>query len=517
MPLPLIAELKRRRVFRALVAYGGIRGRSKSSDAPPSIVVLPFVNLSAERENEYFSDGMTEEIINALANIEGLRVVARTSAFSFKGKNVDIRKIGEELKVSTVLEGTVRRQGNQLRVAAQLIAANDGYHLWSKTYERELNDMFLVEDDVARAIVQALKPKLVQPTAMVERTTDSSEAHDLYLKGRYLWNQRSKEGLTRAIALFERAIALDAGYSLAHSGLADCYNVLGDYGGTQGEEVASKGKTHALAAVKLDDGLAEGHASLAAYMDRECDWDGANREFKRAIELRPGYATAHHWYGFTLLGQGRLAEARAEAERARQLDPTSVIINTFLVTVLHHAGEYDAAVDQAQKTLDLNPGFDLARVFLAYSHLRAGRLADALGALDRAPAPSSQLSVVRAHLLAASGATTDASAYADRGRGAFRRQPGATWIPRVGSSRARRGGRGIRLVGKGLRGARPIRAHDQVEPDVGADTLGPTISRPAQTDESRALTERAGRQITSRSGPIRSTAWSRTANERERD
>jgi len=409
MPLPLIAELKRRRVFRALVAYGGIRGRSKSSDAPPSIVVLPFVNLSAERENEYFSDGMTEEIINALANIEGLRVVARTSAFSFKGKNVDIRKIGEELKVSTVLEGTVRRQGNQLRVAAQLIAANDGYHLWSKTYDRELNDMFLVEDDVARAIVQALKPKLVQPMAMVERTTDSSEAHDLYLKGRYLWNQRSKEGLTRAIALFERAIALDAGYSLAHSGLADCYNVLGDYGGTQGEEVASKGKTHALAAVKLDDGLAEGHASLAAYMDRECDWDGANREFTRAIELRPGYATAHHWYGFTLLGQGRLAEARAEAERARQLDPTSVIINTFLVTVLHHAGEYDAAVDQAQKTLDLNPGFDLARVFLAYSHLRAGRLADALGALDRAPAPSSQLSVVRAHLLAASGATTDAS------------------------------------------------------------------------------------------------------------
>ena len=185
------------------------------------------MNLSAERENEYFSDGMTEEIINALANIEGLRVVARTSAFSFKGKNVDIRKIGEELKVSTVLEGTVRRQGNQLRVAAQLIAANDGYHLWSKTYDRELNDMFLVEDDVARAIVQALKPKLVQPTAMVERTTDSSEAHDLYLKGRYLWNQRSKEGLTRAIALFERAIALDAGYSLAHSGLADCYNVLG--------------------------------------------------------------------------------------------------------------------------------------------------------------------------------------------------------------------------------------------------------------------------------------------------
>src|SRR5437763_12121776 len=167
--------------------------RAPPAHAPQtaSIAVLPFVNLSGSKDEEYFSDGMTEEIINALANVDGLRVVARTSAFSFKGKNVDVRRIGEELNVATVLEGTVRRQGNQLRVAAQLIAAKDGYHLWSKTYDRELNDVFLVEDDVARAIVQALKPKLVQPTAMVERTTDSSEAHDLYLKGRYLWNQRS--------------------------------------------------------------------------------------------------------------------------------------------------------------------------------------------------------------------------------------------------------------------------------------------------------------------------------------
>src|SRR3989442_13113347 len=216
-----------------LIWYFGIRGRSKSSDAPPSIVVLPFVNLSAERENEYFSDGMTEEIINALANIEGLRVVARTSAFSFTGKDVNVRKIGEELNVATVLEGSVRRDGNQLRGSAHLIGALDGYHVWSRSYDRELKNVFAVEDELARAIVDALKPKLIARPRLVAQSTANAKAHDLYLRGRFFWNRRNKEGLAKAAALFEQAIAADPTYALAHAGLADCYNLSIDYGGAR--------------------------------------------------------------------------------------------------------------------------------------------------------------------------------------------------------------------------------------------------------------------------------------------
>ena len=225
-----------------LIWYFGFRGTARTPAAPPSIVVLPFVNMSGDKENEYFSDGMTEEIINALANVEGLRVVARTSAFSFKGKNVDVRRIGEDLNVATVLEGSVRRQGNQLRVAAQLISLPDGYHLWSKTYERELNNVFAVEDEVARAIVQALAPKLLPGLALAQATTVNTEAHDLYLRGRYFWNQRTREALTKAQSLFEQAIALDAGYALAYSGLSDCYNLLVDYGWRSGSGLVAEGQ-----------------------------------------------------------------------------------------------------------------------------------------------------------------------------------------------------------------------------------------------------------------------------------
>ncbi len=192
--------------------YFVVRGGSKSTPATaqtPSIAVLPFVNLTGDKENEYFSDGITEEIINALANVEGLRVVARTSAFSFKGKDVNVRKIGEELNVATVLEGSVRRDGNQLRVSAQLIGALDGYHLWSRIYDRELKNVFAVEDELARAIVDALKPKLIARPRLVAQSTANAKAHDLYLRGRFFWNRRNKEGLAKAAALFEQAIAAD--------------------------------------------------------------------------------------------------------------------------------------------------------------------------------------------------------------------------------------------------------------------------------------------------------------------
>jgi len=385
-----------------LIWYFGFRGRSQTPPASPSIVVLPFANLSGDKENDYFSDGMTEEIINALANVEGVHVVARTSAFSFKGKNLDVRKIGAELNVATVLEGSVRREGNQLRVFAQLIGVADGYHLWSKSYDRELKGVFSVEDELARAIVLALKPKLVKDRALVEPATVSTEAHDLYLKGRYLWNQRSLEGLTKAKALFERAVALDPTYALAHSGLADCYSLFMDYGGARAAEVLPKAKAHALKAVQLDEGLAEAHASLGAISQHDYDWSTAERELKRAIELRPGYATAHQWYAEILSTQGRLSEARAEAERARQLDPTSPIVSHIVAITFYNSRDYDRTVEQEMKTLELDPTFFPSRAFLILGHLHAGRLEEALAALDQVSAnPGMQL--LRALVLAAKG------------------------------------------------------------------------------------------------------------------
>jgi len=387
--------------------YFVVRGGSKSTPATaqtPSIAVLPFANLTGDKENEYFSDGITEEIINALANVEGLRVVARTSAFSFKGKDVNVRKIGEELNVATVLEGSVRRDGNQLRVSAQLIGALDGYHLWSRIYDRELKNIFAVEDELARAIVDALKPRLiVARPRLVAQSTANAKAHDLYLRGRFLWNQRNKEGLAKAAALFDQAIAADPTYALAHAGLADCYNLSIDYGGGRAADALPKAKMHALKALELDDSLAEAHLSLASIIERDYDWTTSEREFKRALELKPGYATAHHWYALHLDALGRTADALAEAERALELDPTSLIVNTVMAVFFYHQRDYERATDQALKALELDRTWAMARAWLAYSYQRRGMLAEAFAALDQANNPSNALAGVRAELLALSG------------------------------------------------------------------------------------------------------------------
>ncbi len=387
-----------------LIWYFVVRHGDRPSAATvraPSIAVLPFVNLSGGQENEYFSDGVTEEIINALSNVPGVRVVARTSAFSFKGRNLNVRQIGEELNVATVLEGSVRREGKQLRVVAQLVDAANGYHLLSETYDRELQSVFALENELARAIVEALKPKLVQGPDLVVRTTASTEAHDLYLKGRYFWNQRTKEGLARAAALFEQALALDAGYALAHSGLADSCTLSIQYGQTRAAEVLPKARVHALKAVQLDDTLAEGHASLGQIGIIEYQWNTAERELRRAIELRPGYATAHHWYSLALVYPGRAAEARAEAEQARQLDPTSMIINNLVAIMLFDSRDYTGALAQARKTLELNPSAELPQIWVALSCLQLGRFAEALAALDKMTTQNGQ--GLRASVLAASG------------------------------------------------------------------------------------------------------------------
>ena len=350
-----------------------------SAPTTPSVAVLPFVNMSREKDDEYFSDGVTEELINALANLEGVRVVSRTSAFAFKGKNLSVKKIGEELAVGTVLEGSVRREGNEVRIVAQLINAVDGYHLWSKTYDRKLENVFAVEDELARSISEALRPQLLKGAApLVRQATSSTEAHDLYLQGRHFWNQRTAEGLTKAISLFQKAIQVDPAYALAYSGVADCYLLQAEYTPIRPADILPLALANARKALELNPALAEPHATLGLIAMNGYDWAGAEQEFKRAIELRSGYATAHHWYALLLGSLGRFPEAQAEAERALELDPASVIVNNMQGVVFYISRNYARAVDAFDKTLQLDPTFGPAHGFLACAYAGAGRKREAL-------------------------------------------------------------------------------------------------------------------------------------------
>jgi adenylate cyclase len=350
-----------------------------------SIVVLPFVNISSEKENEYFTDGMTEELINALANVDGLRVASRTSSFAFKGKNLSIRKIGEELNVGAVLEGSVRREGDRLRVSAQLINVADGYHLWSNVYERDLKNIFALEEELAHSIVQALKPKLMpaEGVPLVKPATSSLAAHDLYLRGRYFWNKRTAESLTKAIGYFKQAIEQDPSYALAYVGLADSKAVLIEYGSSSAAEALPKAKRAALQALELDGMLAEAHVTLGLISQYDCDWPAAEREYRRAIELKPDYPTAHHRYALLLISIGRLNEARVEAERARQLDPTSLIISNIVTIALYADRELDQALEQAKKTLELDPGFVQGRAQLALTRMAQSSYIEAVAELEQ--------------------------------------------------------------------------------------------------------------------------------------
>jgi len=366
------------------VLRGGARGPSTETAADrKSIAVLPFVNMSSDKENEYFSDGMTEELINALAHIDGLRVASRTSAFAFKGKDIDVRQIGEKLNVGAVLEGSIRRDADRLRISAQLINVADGYHIWSNVYEREVKNIFALEDELVRSIVQALKPKLTQnaATPLVKPATASLAAHDLYLKGRYFWNKRNPEAVAKAAEYFQQAIEQDPSYALAYVGLADC-TALVEYGSVSAAEALPKARQAALKALELDETLAEAHEVLGLIGQHSYDWGSAEREYQRAIELQPEYSSVHHRYGLLLMTMGRVKEARLEAERARQLDPTSLIVNNMLTFMLVGTREYDRAIEQAKKTLELDPGFEPVRLWLARAYMGLGRYPEALAELE---------------------------------------------------------------------------------------------------------------------------------------
>jgi TolB-like protein/Tfp pilus assembly protein PilF len=381
-------------------ARGTRSGDRPTLGALESIAVLPFADMSPGRDQEYFSDGITEELLNVLAQVEGLRVPARTSSFAFKGKNADIRQIGEQLDVDTVLEGSVRTHQKRVRISAQLIEVETGYHLWSDTYDRELSDIFAVQEEISREIVSRLVGPRAKKDLHVKLATGDTEAYDYFLKGRYAWNKRTEEGLKEAIGLFERAVSEDLFYAEAYAGLADSYVLLGYFGYLPPNDVYPRAKAAALNALRIDDSLASAHTALAAVLLwYEWDWDGARREFRRAIGERPTYATAHHWYGGGYLTtMGRLDEAVAELRQAHRLDPLSPIIPTGLGRVHYWARQYDRAVEQFRMTLDLNPGFVLARTWLGATFLQQGKPGEAMEELRTAAAAAPRNPVVRMEL-----------------------------------------------------------------------------------------------------------------------
>jgi TolB-like protein/DNA-binding winged helix-turn-helix (wHTH) protein/Flp pilus assembly protein TadD len=342
-------------------------------DHPPTIIgslaVLPLENLSGDPSQDYFSDGMTDELITELGQISELRVISRTSAMAYKGSHESLPRIARDLNVDAVLEGAVLRSGNRVRITAQLILAATDKHLWAKSYEGDLRDTLMLQKDVARSIAGEIRIELTpqEQAALQHLQQVNPEAHEDYLKGRYFWNKRTPEGLKRAIDYFSQAIEKDPNYAPAYAGLADSYALSGDwqYGVIPPKEAYPKAKAAATKAIALDGALGEAHISLAWCLNGfEWDWESAGREFKRGIELNGGYATAHHWYGWHLATLGRHGEAVVELEKAKSLDPLSLIIGADLAEELLIAHRYDEALKQSRETMNMDPFFALTHYVL---------------------------------------------------------------------------------------------------------------------------------------------------------
>ena len=355
-------------------------------DAPAdSAAVLPFSDQSPGQDDEYFSDGLTEELTTALARIPGLHVVARSSAFQFKGSTVDIREVGRRLRVRAVLQGSVRRSGDRLHVNAQLVNARDGYELWSESYDRELVDVFQVQEEIARAIGGALRVRLGADSAVHRRPTADLAAHDLYLKGRFAWNQRTGASLREAASYFEQAVARDTGFAQAWAGLSDANVLLPVYGELSPATAWPRARTAALRAIALDSLSAEAYTSLAyGTMLYQWDWPASERYFLRAIAVDSTYPTAHHWYADFLAGRGRMAEALAQFRRAQELDPLSRIIGTELgwaYNSLHRPAEADSVLTQV---IQLDPQYAQGYFVLAQVRIEQRRYPEAIEATKEA-------------------------------------------------------------------------------------------------------------------------------------
>lgn len=361
-----------------------------------SIAVLPFINLSAEKDNEYFSDGITEELLNALAKVEGLSVTSRTSSFAFKGKNSDVREIGKKLGVKTVLEGSVRKYGNRVRVTAQLIDSENGYHKWSENYDRNIEDIFAVQDEIANSIVDQLKKTMSlhkSSGSMIKATTKNIDAYNLYLKGLFYWNKWAPEHVQKAINYFKEAISLCPDFALSFARLSACYLYLGAAGFMANKVAYSKAKEYALKSINLDDSLVDSQISvgMVKYFN-DWDWEGSEKCFIRALEINSNSAETHQYYSMLLSTLGYHKKALKEAELAHQLDPLNAPISYILSFTYLNNNQIDCAIDQLMKTLEIDPEFGDTSNSLAWIYLKSAQYEKAIEIFNRnLSTPSSKL------------------------------------------------------------------------------------------------------------------------------
>jgi TolB-like protein/DNA-binding winged helix-turn-helix (wHTH) protein/Flp pilus assembly protein TadD len=394
---------------------------NRTSPAIRSIAVLPFDSLSSDASQDYFADGMTDELISDLGQISALRVISRTSMMAYKHARKPLPQIARELNVDAIVEGTVLRAENQVRITVQLIEASDDKHLWSQSYQGELRDTLTLQNQVARAVAEQIRINLnpQEQAALKNAKVVNPEAYVSYLKGRYFWNKRTGESLKVALAYFNEATEADPKYAQAYSGLADTYALLGDwqYAVMTPKEAFPKAKAAALKALELNSALGEAHNSLAFCLDGfDWDFESAGKEFRRAIELNPGYATAHHWYAWHLALVNRFDEAIAEMRKAENLDPLSLIINADLAELLALAHSYDESIQQSRKTIEMDPNFALAHNHLGEAYLEKHMNDEAVAELQKAVqlsggSPTCMANLARAYI--ASGKRTEAAKVLD--------------------------------------------------------------------------------------------------------
>ncbi len=335
------------------------------------IAVLPFQNISPDESDEYFADGVTEELISTMSRISGLRVIARTSVMGYKGGQKKISEVAKELEVGTVLEGSVRKAGERVRITVQLIDSHTSEHLWAESYDRELRDVFAIQSDISKTVAEALEVRLLsKEREIMEKTrTVNPEAYTLYLKGRFYWDERTKESVNKALKYFEQALKIDAKFALAYSGLADCYNIYGNYTWMAPGRAGPLARGFSLKALEIDENLAEAHASLAlVLMNHSWDFVSAERELKRAIEIRPNFAMAYHWYADLLIYLRRFEEALLQEKLAVDIDPYSRVINMGIANLLAFHGKTDEAIARYRELIELNPDFGAVRIWKSHVH-----------------------------------------------------------------------------------------------------------------------------------------------------
>jgi len=405
-------------VYKMVMPWEEERAASRSILDKRRIAVLPFTNISPDPADEYFADGMTEELISTMSRISGMKVIARTSIMGYKGGHKKVDEVARELGVGTVLEGSVRKAGNRIRITAQLIDSETSEHMWAESYDRELEDVFAVQSDISKTVAEALKVQLFSHERVVidKKHTANPEAYTLYLKGRFYWNERTQQSVNKALKYFEKAAGIDPGFALAYSGLADCYNILAGFDWMAPDRAYPLAKSFSTKALEIDESLAEAHASLAVTLRNQLwDFRSAERELRRAIELRPSYAPAYHWLAGVLGCLGRIEEAVSCEKLGIEIDPYSPIINTGLAYWLRVVGKTDEAMKQYRRTVELDPDCIPARIWKSEVHVNLSEydaaIDEARKAVDIEKTPPTELNL--AWVYAAAGRRDEAQSILD--------------------------------------------------------------------------------------------------------